>query len=395
MLIAEAKRQAGERSQSLAKRPGQGRGSALNSVFMPRKAHQQGLGSFLPGQSCELFQAGITFLGPHFEGRCKDLELVRKSDADLLGAVVEGHPSHSAIILEAMIHPLPDELLRLPHRTDVPFPKLTTLGVGGICRWLFEPATEPEAQAFVRACARENLQYRVLGGGSNLVVLGDIETPVLRLRFPAELKRDGLKLTAPASFGHIRMAQGAADHGLGGMEYASGIPGTTGGALRMNAGAYGRELVDILDTFRFLTPQGELVEKRPEPGEFKYRWSFLTGGHVGLAFTVKLAEGDRDSIRAQVLENMGKRGSSQPLSKRNAGCIFKNPTGTSAGRLIDLAGLKGFRVGDAEVSSEHANFLINHGHATAAEFAELMEVVKAKVREMHGIELEPEVEIWS
>jgi UDP-N-acetylmuramate dehydrogenase len=299
-----------------------------------------------------------------------------------------------AIILEDMNRALPDELLKLPHRTEVPFSKLTTLGVGGTCRWLFEPTTEQEAQAFVHVCARERLPYRVLGGGSNLVVLGDIEEPVLRLRLPAELKRDGLKLTAPASFGHIRMAQFAAKEGLSGMEYASGIPGTTGGALHMNAGAYGRELVDILDTFRFLTPQGELIEKRPEPGEFRYRWSFMTGGHVGLSFTVKLVEGDRESIQAQVLENMGKRGSSQPLSKRNAGCIFKNPPGTSAGRLIDQAGLKGFRVGDAEVSTEHANFLINHGHATAVEFAELMDVVRGKVMELNGIELEPEVEIW-
>ncbi|MBL0312503.1 MAG: UDP-N-acetylmuramate dehydrogenase [Holophagaceae bacterium] len=293
-----------------------------------------------------------------------------------------------------MTRALPDDLLKLPHRTDVPFARLTTLGVGGTCRWLFEPTAEHEAQAFVTACVRESLPYRVLGGGSNLVVLGDIEMPVLRLRFPAELKRDGLKLSAPASFGHIRMAQEAAREGLSGMEYASGIPGTTGGALRMNAGAYGRELVDILDTYRFLTPGGELVEKRPAPGEFNYRWSFLARGFVALSFTVSLIEGDRDRIQAQVAENMGKRGSSQPLSKRNAGCIFKNPTGTSAGRLIDQAGLKGFRIGDAEVSPEHANFLVNHGHATATEFAELMDAVRAKVLEMHGIELEPEVEIW-
>lgn len=293
-----------------------------------------------------------------------------------------------------MTRPLPDQLLKLPHRTDVPFSRLTTLGVGGFCRLLFEPTTESEAQAFVCACAREGLPYRVLGGGSNLVVLGDVELPVLRLRFPAELKRDGLKLSAPASFGHIRMAKGAADASLSGMEYASGIPGTTGGALHMNAGAYGHSLVDILDSYRFLTPDGELVEKRPEPGEFKYRWSFLTGGCVGLAFTVKLVAGDRERIQAQVAENMGKRGSSQPLSQRNAGCIFKNPAGASAGRLIDQAGLKGFRIGDAEVSPEHANFLINHGHATAAEFAELMDAVRAKVQAIHGIELEPEVEIW-
>lgn len=293
-----------------------------------------------------------------------------------------------------MTRPLPDELLRIPHRRDVPFPRLTTLGVGGLCRWLFEPETEDQAQAFVRACVREGLPYRVLGGGSNLVVFGDVDLPVLRLAFPKTLRQDGLRLTAPASYGHIRLSQDAARLGLSGLEYAAGIPGTTGGALRMNAGAYGTELVDILDTYRFLTPAGERVEKRPEPGEFRYRGSFLTGGHVALGYTVRLAPGDPAAIQARVAENMGKRGTSQPLSTRNAGCIFKNPPGLSAGRLIDQAGLKGLRIGDAEVSPEHANFLVNHGRATPEDFAALMEAVREKVRVFHGVELEPEVEIW-
>ncbi|HJV22688.1 MAG TPA: UDP-N-acetylmuramate dehydrogenase [Holophagaceae bacterium] len=293
-----------------------------------------------------------------------------------------------------MPRPLPDDLLKLPHRRDVPFAKLTTLGVGGTCHWLFEPTTEAETQAFVRACAREGLSYKVLGGGSNLVVLDDLEVPVLRLALPREVRREGTRLSAPASYGHIRLSQDAAKAGLAGLEFAAGIPGTTGGALRMNAGAYGRELVDVLHTYRFLTPEGDLVEKRPEPGEFRYRGSFLTGGHVALGYTVQLAEGDAEAIAAAVAVNMEKRGTSQPLSKRNAGCIFKNPPGTSAGRLIDQAGLKGFRIGDAEVSPEHANFLVNHGHATAAEFAELMATVREKVKAFHGVELEPEVEIW-
>ena len=199
-----------------------------------------------------------------------------------------------------MLRPLPDDLLAIPHRRDVPFPKLTTLGVGGRCRWLFEPTTEDEARRFVRACARESLPYRVLGGGSNLVIFGDVETPVLRLAFPKELKQDGPRLAAPASYGHIRMSQASGRLGLSGMEYAAGIPGTTGGALRMNAGAYGTELVDILESYRFLTPAGELIEKRPEPGEFRYRNSFLTGGHVALAFTVRLAAGDPEIGRAHV-----------------------------------------------------------------------------------------------
>ena len=234
----------------------------------------------------------------------------------------------------------------------------------------------------------------MLGGGSNLVVLGDVTTPVLRLALPKQVQRDGTQMTAPASHGHIALAEAAAAAGLSGLEFASGIPGSLGGALRMNAGAYSREWVDVLTRYRFLTPEGELVEKAPDPGEFRYRWSFLTGGHVVLSATAQLAEGDPATIRAQVAEFREKRGTSQPLSRRNAGCIFKNPPGLSAGRLIDQAGLKGLRVGDAEVSPEHANFLVNHGHATAAEFAELMDQVQAKVLALQGVELEPEVEIW-
>lgn len=293
-----------------------------------------------------------------------------------------------------MAHPWPEPLLSVPHRRDVPFSKLTTLGVGGLCRWLFEPVDEAQAQALVRTLARERQPYRILGGGSNLVVLGDVEEPVIRLRLPGEPVRDGLELTAPASYGHIRLSARAAELGLSGLEYASGIPGSVGGALHMNAGAYGRELVDVLARFRFLTPDGDLVEKAPAPGDFAYRWSFLQDGHLALALRVRLAEGDPQRIRALVEANKLKRGTSQPLGKRNAGCIFKNPPGQSAGRLIDQAGLKGTRLGDAEVSPEHGNFLVNLGAASPAEFRDLIALVQAKVKEIHGVELQPEVEIW-
>jgi UDP-N-acetylmuramate dehydrogenase len=294
-----------------------------------------------------------------------------------------------------MPHPFPDDLRAIPHRQDVPFAKLTTLGVGGVCRWLFEPVTEAQAQGFVRACAREGLPWRTLGGGSNLVVLGDVAEPVLRLRLPPEARREGLELSAPASHGHIRLSQAAGELGLSGLEYASGIPGTVGGALHMNAGAYGTELVDVLARYRFLTPEGDLVEKSPEAGEFAYRWSVLGNGRVALGLTVRLAEGDPRRIRVLVEDYRRRRGTSQPLSKRNAGCIFKNPPGQSAGRLIDQAGLKGLRVGDAEVSPEHGNFLVNLGHATAAQFAELMARVRERVLDRYGVRLEPEVEIWA
>ena len=293
-----------------------------------------------------------------------------------------------------MPRPLPDELLKLPHRTDVPFARLTTLGVGGICRWLFEPSTEAEAASFVRTCSAEGRPYRILGGGSNLVVLGDIDTPVLRLALPKSVTRSGCELTASASHGHIALAEAAAKEGLAGLEFARGIPGSVGGALHMNAGAYGREWVDVLVRYRFLTTAGEIIEKAPEPGEFRYRWSWLGAGRVVLSATAGLVESDPQRIRARVADYREKRGTSQPLSARNAGCIFKNPEGLSAGRLIDQAGLKGFRIGDAEVSQEHGNFLVNRGHASAGEFRELMERVKAAVLEAHGVTLEAEVEIW-
>lgn len=290
---------------------------------------------------------------------------------------------------------LPDALLALPHRRDVPFARLTTLGVGGICRWLFEPATEAEAQAFVRACVREGLPYRVLGGGSNLLVLGDVDTPVLRLRLGSEIRIEGCEVTASASHGHIALADKVAAAGLSGLEWAGGIPGSLGGALHMNAGAHGGEWVQVLARYRFLTPEGDLVEKVPEPGEFAYRWSWLTDGRVALSATARLTPGDPAALQAAMAVHRAQRSRSQPRSKRSAGCIFKNPPGQHAGRLIDSAGLKGFRIGDAEVSPDHANFLLNLGQATPEDFVELMETVRERVRAIHGVDLQPEVEIWT
>ena len=162
----------------------------------------------------------------------------------------------------------------------------------------------------------------------------------------------------------------------------------------MNAGAYGRELVDVLARYRFLTAEGELVEKAPEPGEFRYRWSVLgEAGWPGL--TVRLEEGDPERIRTLVEDYRRRRGTSQPLGKRNAGCIFKNPPGQSAGRLIDQAGLKGLRVGDAEVSPEHGNFLVNLARPPPPSSPNSWRWCGTRVLERHGVHLEPEVEIWA
>jgi UDP-N-acetylmuramate dehydrogenase len=284
--------------------------------------------------------------------------------------------------------------MALPHRRDVPFARLTTLGLGGICRWLFEPVDEDQATRFTRACHREGLPYRVLGGGSNLVVLGDVSVPVLRLRFPADVRREGTSLEVPASFGHTRLSETAAEAGLSGLEHAAGIPGTCGGALCMNAGAHGHDLAEVLERYRFLTPEGELVDRRPEPGEFGYRASALRHQGLALGLRLRLAAGDPTRIRETMAAHRARREATQPLATSNAGCIFKNPPGEHAGRLIEGAGLRGLRVGQAQVSPLHANFLVNLGGAGPQEFRELLDLVRGRVREATGHLLELEVEVW-
>ncbi len=291
--------------------------------------------------------------------------------------------------------PWPEALLALPHQRDIPFSRLSTLGIGGQCAWLFEPTDEAQAATFVQTCHREGIPYKVLGGGSNLVVLGDVHIPVLRLRFPPEVCRRGNTLSVPANFGHIRLSEVAAEAGLGGYEHACGIPGTCGGALAMNAGANGREMVEALLRYRFLTPEGDLIDQAPRPEDFGYRRSHLRHWGIALELTLGLVEGDAQALRATMAQYRAKRAASQPLHARNAGCVFKNPPGRSAGRLIEEAGLKGLRVGQAEVSTLHGNFLLNLGKATPHEFSELVSMVQAKVHEFHGISLDLEVEVWA
>lgn len=294
-----------------------------------------------------------------------------------------------------MTRPLPDALLQLPHRRDVPFARLTTLGLGGICRWLFEPVDMRQAETFVRTCHREGLSFRVLGGGSNLLVLEDISEPVVRLRFPSVLQREGDRLRVPASFGHMRLSEAAAEAGLAGYEHACGIPGTCGGALAMNAGANGRELVDVLCEYTFLTAAGERITQAPQPGAFGYRRSHLRHHGLGLELVVDLVPGDRGALQSQMASYREKRQKTQPIATRNAGCLFRNPPGGHAGRLIEEAGLKGLRIGGAQVSPLHANFLVNAEAASPSDFRELVDRVQATVLERSGVQLELEVEVWT
>jgi UDP-N-acetylmuramate dehydrogenase len=289
---------------------------------------------------------------------------------------------------------LPEALLSIPHKRDIPFSLLTTLGLGGRCKWLFEPISEEQAQLFAKTCRASDLSYWVLGGGSNLLVISDIAEPVIRLALPRVLSETPRGVSANASHGHIALAHDVAEMGFSGIEWACGIPGTFGGALRMNAGAHGSEWGQAVDCIRYLSPDGEIIERAPKEGDFAYRTSFLADGCLALGASIKLAKGDSQLIKKRMSELMAARQKNQP-SGRSAGSVFKNPPGKKAGQLIENAGLKGTRVGGAEVSMVHANFFLNNGNAAPSDYWELIQLVRAKVFEAHGCELELELEVWS
>jgi UDP-N-acetylmuramate dehydrogenase len=288
---------------------------------------------------------------------------------------------------------LPKEMLLIPHKRDVPFSRLTTLGIGGVCRWLFEPTTEEAVALFVKICRAHDLEYGVLGGGSNLLVLSDIPWPVVRLRLPKELTATPSGVMANASHSHVALVRDVANMGLSGLEWAAGIPGSFGGALRMNTGAYGSSWSKVVDRIRFVSPIGEIIEKKPEEDDFAYRSSFLRGGRVALGASIRLAKEDPASIKRTMAKVRADRRKEQPVG-RSAGCVFKNPPGKIAGELIDSAGLKGTRVGAVAVSEVHANFFVNLGSANSRDYMELIRIVRARVFEAHGVKLELEVEVW-
>jgi UDP-N-acetylmuramate dehydrogenase len=295
--------------------------------------------------------------------------------------------------LASKLTELPRTLFSIPHERDVPFAQLTSLGMGGTCKWLFEPRTEEEAALFVKTCNIHSVPFYVLGGGSNLLVLSDVAAPVMRLALPKGLSITNSGAFASASYAQAALARDVANLGLSGIEWASGIPGSFGGAIRMNAGAHGLDWGQLLERVRFISPDGEIIEKVPSAGDFSYRSSFLKSGGVALGGWMALARGDAAQVKSKMDSFLAARRQSQP-SGRSAGSTFKNPPGQSAGKLIESAGLKGARIGNVQVSPKHANFFINLGNAEPSDYWELTQLVKSKVLNAHGIELELEIEVW-
>jgi UDP-N-acetylmuramate dehydrogenase len=281
-------------------------------------------------------------------------------------------------------------------RRDEPLAPHNWFHLGGPAEYFAEPNNVDELAALVRRCRDEQLPIRLLGGGSNILVReARVPGVVVHLSSPAfnEIAVDKQRVAAGggAKLGHI--ISSAVRAGLGGLETLVGIPGTLGGALHNNAGARGGDIGQWTCQATVMTRAGEIIQRSREELVFAYRESSLDE-LVILSAQFQLEPDDPEELTKRMQKQWIAKKAAQPLSHQSAGCIFKNPRGMSAGMLIDQAGLKGTRVGQAEVSDRHANFIIANPSATSDDVLKLIDVVRERVAERLGIDLEREIEIW-
>ncbi|QJB69020.1 UDP-N-acetylmuramate dehydrogenase [Parasphingorhabdus halotolerans] len=276
---------------------------------------------------------------------------------------------------------------------DAPLAKLVWFKTGGPAQWLFEPKDIDDLQQFLRDLDPE-IAVWPLGLGSNLIIRdGGIKGVVIRLgKAFGGIKADGLTLTCGAGAPGISAASMARDHAIAGMEFLRGIPGTIGGAVRMNAGAYGREMCDILESADIVLRTGELKTIPLAEMGYTYRHSALPDGAVVVSAKLRGQSGDSEIIAAEMKRIGDEREASQPLRTKTGGSTFKNPDGYKAWQLVDEAGCRGLTIGQAQVSEKHCNFLINLGGATSVDIEALGEEVRKRVRAHSGVELQWEIQ---
>lgn len=276
-----------------------------------------------------------------------------------------------------------------------PMKKHTTFRVGGPADVLVQP-DETALAAILALCRQYHVSYSFIGNGSNLLV-GDkgIRGVVIEMTDPmGNIEVDGTKITAQAGAMLSKIANTAASNGLGGMEFAAGIPGSVGGAVVMNAGAYGGEMKDIIEKVYVLDENGAQLELDRDALDLGYRHSCIPEKkYIVTKVVLELVPRNEAEIRSEMKELNEKRAEKQPLQYPSAGSTFKRPEGYFAGKLIMDAGLRGYQVGGAQVSEKHCGFVINKGDATAADICQLMRDVSDKVQAQFGVVLEPEVKM--
>ena len=278
----------------------------------------------------------------------------------------------------------------------IPMRELTTMRVGGAADCVVHAAGEQDIVNVMRACRENAVPLTLVGRGSNLVVRdGGLRGVVLHLGSAfADVAAEGNRVTAQAGASMGALARAAQRRSLAGLEFAEGIPGSVGGGVYMNAGAYGGEMSQVLECARVLMPTGEIATLDAAALDMRYRHTALmASGGVVLSATFRLQPDDPAQIAARMADYSQRRREKQPLQYASSGSFFKRPEGYFAGKLIQDAGLKGASVGDAQISELHAGFLINRGSATAGDVLALMERVQHEVEAQFGVKLEPEVRI--
>ncbi len=280
-------------------------------------------------------------------------------------------------------------------RRDERLAEKTTLRVGGKADFYVEPASEAELTRLLQVCETNSLPFFLLGRGSNLLIRdGGIRGLVISLAHShfSRIEITGYRLHCGAGAKLKQVAMLAKLSQLTGVEFMEGIPGTVGGGLRMNAGAMGGWMFDVVESIRYMDQSGQVHEDAAADVKVEYRSCPMLMSNIALGAVLRGHPSSREVVERRMKTFSQKRWDSQP-SKSSAGCIFKNPATIPAGKLIDELGLKGTRVGGAMVSPEHANFIINNGDATARDVLELIQVIRVKAKAERGIDLETEVEI--
>ena len=270
----------------------------------------------------------------------------------------------------------------------------TSMKIGGACDLLVKTADEKQLLTVLRLCRSENLPHFILGRGSNLLVssAGWRGAVILLSGEKPEVEARGNSLTAWAGVPLYALCSAALEHSLTGLEFAYGIPGSLGGALYMNAGAYGGEMKDVVTSCRYVGGDGEIHEMSAAEMQLTYRHSVFSGSSMVItSVTMELVPGDKAEIKSRMEELMQRRRDKQPLNFPSCGSTFKRPDGYFAAALIEECGLKGFTIGGAQVSEKHSGFVINRGHATFEDVMAVVNEVKRVVLEKKGVELECEM----
>lgn len=259
-----------------------------------------------------------------------------------------------------------------------------------IAKYIVFPKNVEEIKEIIEICNKENLNYIVLGNGSNVIFESDYyEGVIIKLSNLNEITFNGNIVKVGAGYSLIKLAAEATEKGLDGLTFASGIPGAVGASVAMNAGAYNEDMSNIVKEVTVLTPKLEIIKMNNDEIVFEYRNSFFkqNTNYIILDATLELSYGNKEEMQKEIIERRQKRQATQPLDKPCAGSVFRNPELKPAGALIEELGLKGYKIGNAEVSTKHANFIINRGNATGKDIISLINKIKKEVKEKYNIDL--------